>query len=93
MWVRDVRVCALMDLYAKRGMNLTSVAETQSYYYYIKWRFKMRLTSPEFENNGHIPKKFTCQGNDINPALIIDDIPAETKSLASIKRSLYCIST
>ena len=73
-----------MDFYAKRGMNLTSIAETQSYYYYVKWRLKMRLTSPEFENNGHIPRKFTGLGDDINPALIIDDIPAETKSLTLI---------
>ena len=44
----------------------------------------MRLTSPDFENNNHIPKKFTCQGSDINPTLIISDIPDNTKSLALI---------
>jgi Raf kinase inhibitor-like YbhB/YbcL family protein len=44
----------------------------------------MKLTSPDFENNNHIPKKFTCQGQDINPALIIADIPDGTASLALI---------
>ena len=44
----------------------------------------MRLTSPEFENNGFIPKKFTCQGDNVNPALVIEDIPEGTKSLAII---------
>lgn len=44
----------------------------------------MRLTSPAFENNGYIPKKFTCDGEDINPALEIYDIPAKTQSLALI---------
>lgn len=44
----------------------------------------MKLTSPEFENNGAIPKKFTCQGEDINPALIIEGIPDGTKSLSLI---------
>ena len=44
----------------------------------------MKILSPEFENNGAIPKKFTCQGEDISPALIIEDIPKEAKSLALI---------
>ena len=44
----------------------------------------MRLTSPEFEQNSMIPAKFTCDGEDINPALNIEEIPQETKSLALI---------
>ncbi len=44
----------------------------------------MKILSPEFEHNGLIPKKFTCQGEDISPALIIEDIPKEAKSLALI---------
>jgi Raf kinase inhibitor-like YbhB/YbcL family protein len=44
----------------------------------------MKITSPEFENNEYIPAKFTCQGDDVNPTLKIEDIPAETKSLALI---------
>ena len=44
----------------------------------------MKLTSPEFANNGFIPEKFTCEGEDINPALIIEDISANAKSLAFI---------
>ncbi|MFH1127880.1 MAG: YbhB/YbcL family Raf kinase inhibitor-like protein [Candidatus Omnitrophota bacterium] len=44
----------------------------------------MKILSPEFENNGFIPEKFTCQGEDVSPALIIEDIPKEAKSLALI---------
>lgn len=44
----------------------------------------MRLTSPAFENNGHIPKKFTCDGEDISPGLEISDVPDKTQSLALI---------
>lgn len=44
----------------------------------------MQLTSPAFENGSNIPSKFTCEGQDINPALIIENIPAPTKSLALI---------
>lgn len=44
----------------------------------------MRLTSPEFENNQYMPEKFSCQGEDINPVLVIEGIPADAKSLALI---------
>jgi len=50
----------------------------------IKGGEAMQLTSPEFENNKFIPKKFTCEGEDINPPLVIEDIPKEAKSLALI---------
>jgi len=42
----------------------------------------MKLTSKEFENNRDIPSKFTCKGDDINPELIIEDIPDNAESLA-----------
>ncbi len=42
----------------------------------------MKLKSKEFENNGDIPSKFTCKGDDINPELIIEDIPDNAESLA-----------
>ena len=44
----------------------------------------MKIISPEFENNGFIPKEFTCQGVDINPTLVIEDIHKEAKSLSLI---------
>ena len=44
----------------------------------------MKLSSPEFEHNGHIPKKFTCQGDDISPALIVEDIPEGARTLALV---------
>lgn len=43
-----------------------------------------RLTSSVFENNGSIPAKFTCDGMDINPPLVIQGAPARAKSLALI---------
>lgn len=44
----------------------------------------MELTSTEFSNNKFIPKKFSGLGKDINPPLIINNIPQEAKSLALI---------
>ncbi len=44
----------------------------------------MILLSPAFENGGMIPKKYTCDGGNINPELRIEDIPETAKSLALI---------
>ena len=43
---------------------------------------KMRLTSPAFQDNGQIPSRFTCDGDNINPELVIENVPPGTKSLA-----------
>lgn len=45
---------------------------------------EMKLTSPAFEHNQMIPQKYTCQGEDINPPLIIEGIPEGVKSLVLI---------
>ncbi|MGD1212138.1 MAG: YbhB/YbcL family Raf kinase inhibitor-like protein [Candidatus Acidiferrales bacterium] len=42
------------------------------------------LTTTSFRSGGPIPKKFTCDGEDVSPALSWPDPPAETKSLAVI---------
>ena len=44
----------------------------------------MKIKSPAFEQDQMIPAKYTCQGEDINPQLIISNIPKEAKSLALI---------
>jgi Raf kinase inhibitor-like YbhB/YbcL family protein len=44
----------------------------------------MILTSPSFENGANIPKKFTCDGGDINPELHVQNVPENAKSLALI---------
>ena len=45
----------------------------------------MQLTSPAFGNNSLLPKKYSCDGQGINPPLVISDIPAASaKSLALI---------
>lgn len=45
---------------------------------------KMQLTSPSFENQSHIAREFTCDGEDISPALEWSDVPEGTRSFALI---------
>jgi len=44
----------------------------------------LRVTSPAFKSNSLIPEKYTCDGDDVNPALLIEDLPEKVKSLALI---------
>jgi len=44
----------------------------------------MKLISNAFNNGDFIPKKYTCQGSNINPQLTWSDIPKNTKSFALI---------
>ena len=44
----------------------------------------MKLRSPAFQDQGSIPRKYTCEGADVSPPLKIEDIPAGTRSLALI---------
>ena len=45
---------------------------------------ELKLSSTAFQNNGFIPSKYTCDGRDINPPLVIENVPPGTKSLALI---------
>ncbi len=47
-------------------------------------RRSLEISSSEFTHNGKIPAKFTCDGEDINPPLKVNNIPPETKSLVLI---------
>ena len=39
---------------------------------------------PAFTPNGHIPSKYTCEGDDISPPLAWNGVPGGTKSLVLI---------
>lgn len=45
---------------------------------------KLTITSSSFQNNQQIPSKYTCDADNINPPLIIENIPQETKTLTLI---------
>lgn len=44
----------------------------------------LSITSPAFEHNTSIPGRYTCDGRDISPPLLIESVPNGTESLALI---------
>jgi Raf kinase inhibitor-like YbhB/YbcL family protein len=58
---------------------LSQSAEAQ-----IQGEKKMQLKSSAFENGKRIPKKYSCEGEDISPPLEISGVPENAKSLVLI---------
>ncbi|EKE18517.1 MAG: hypothetical protein ACD_9C00311G0003 [uncultured bacterium] len=50
----------------------------------IDSKSRMEIKSPVFGNNEMIPKKYTCDGENINPPLEISGVKVETQSLVLI---------
>lgn len=44
----------------------------------------MKLTSPAFQDNGKIPSKYTCDGQNISPPLVISDVPKNARALVLV---------
>ena len=44
----------------------------------------MTLNSCAFQQNGHIPSKYTCEGEDVSPPLAWEGVPNGAKSLVLI---------
>lgn len=44
----------------------------------------MRISSPAFADNEQIPPKYTCDGENVNPELRIENVPKGTRSLALV---------
>ena len=44
----------------------------------------LTFTSAAFEDGGSIPRKYTCEGDDVSPPLRWDGVPGDVQSLALI---------
>jgi Raf kinase inhibitor-like YbhB/YbcL family protein len=44
----------------------------------------LTISSPAFEHEGYIPMKYTCEGKNINPPVVIKGIPKEAISLVLV---------
>lgn len=48
----------------------------------------MRIISPDFENDAPMPLRCGCEGENINPELVIENIPRGTASLVLIMENI-----
>lgn len=44
----------------------------------------LTITSSAFDNGGHIPRTYTCEGQDVSPPLHWTGVPGKTRSLVLI---------
>lgn len=44
----------------------------------------MAISSPAFAIDGPIPEKYTCDGDDISPPMVVSEIPGSTETLALV---------
>lgn len=45
---------------------------------------RLAISSPAFREGEVIPAKYTCRGEDINPAINVKDVPEDSKSLVMV---------
>jgi len=50
----------------------------------VKTKTRLHVSSPSFQHEGLIPRTYSCQGSNINPALVIENIPKDAISMALI---------
>lgn len=65
--------------------NKQSVLKFKTNQFHSGTNYKfLKLDSEAFDQNGIIPSKFTCDGVNVNPAININGLPEEAKTLALI---------
>jgi len=49
---------------------------------------ELMIASPAFANDGNIPSKYTCEGENVNPPLEVSGIPEEAETLVLVIEDL-----
>lgn len=75
-------IAFLIVLISLFSLNLSSAAQHPRHS--VKENSSLQLSSTAFQPGGDIPKKFSCAGNNISPALSWKGAPAETKTFALV---------
>ena len=65
---------------SKQGGEIKSFDKTAK----IKHMKQLSITSPAFGEKGKIPPKYTCDGEDVNPPLVFENVPDDAQSLTLI---------
>lgn len=70
---------AVLSLRGILNPKISEVRSAATYESYI-----MKITSTAFDDNGDLPKKYSCEGEGVNPPLSFSELPPGTKSLALV---------
>lgn len=72
-------------VHARRGASATVIfLHRKRREYVVRKGVEFRLASPVFENGARIPRRYTCDGEDVSPPLEWEGAPTETKAYALI---------
>lgn len=72
-------------LCARRGVGVTVIfLRRKRREYVVRKGVEFRLTSPAFEDGARIPRRYTCDGEDVSPPLEWEGAPTGTKAYALI---------
>ena len=82
-WARELRLGWRQDEFADVSLYL------HQQFYQSKPQtggdtMNLTLTSPAFDQDGSIPARYTCQGQDLSPELVWSGLPEGTRSLALV---------
>jgi len=72
-----ILIVGIIVLFVKNSQKQNAALET-------KTPKIMKITSPVFQNNSYLLAKYTCDGENINPPLQIEEMPTGTQSLILI---------
>ncbi len=80
--VKHIRAHVDVRTSRKRSAFVQCITSSRVLSKQCAFQLLMRVTSPAFSSGDMIPAKYTCDGKDVNPELVIADVPGDTQSLA-----------
>lgn len=81
-WIILPLAIIVLALFLYSGRTFTKLPPNDAYKFQSIGN--MKIESPAFENGASIPARFTCDGGNINPSLIVKAVPENVQSLVLI---------
>ena len=77
-------ICGAFAIFLFFSVKLDANRKLRSAVKNLKNMGDLKISSPSFQGNGKIPARYTCDGENLSPAIRIERIPDGTKSLVLI---------
>lgn len=76
--------CGILAIFLIFSVKLGANKKMSSADGNLKNMGELKISSPSFQDSGKIPARYTCDGENLSPAIQIEKIPNGTKSLVLI---------